>query len=61
MMDASCSIDVVMVKGLGNMLFGGEGFFNTVVTGPEHIMLQTQPISQFISRIAAALSATRSN
>ena len=60
MMDASCSIDVVMVKGIGNMLFGGEGFFNTVVTGPGHIMLQTQPITQFVSRIAAALAAVKS-
>ncbi|MBQ7679853.1 MAG: TIGR00266 family protein [Butyrivibrio sp.] len=52
MCDDTVSIDVVMVEGLGNVLFGGEGLFNTVVTGPGHIILQTQPLSQFAGRIA---------
>ncbi len=34
MMDATCSMDVVAIKGAKNMIFGGEGIFNTVVTGP---------------------------
>ena len=46
MMDETCSIDVVMLKGVGNMLFGGEGLFNTVVTGPGKIVVQTIPASQ---------------
>ncbi len=45
MMDDTCSMDVVSVPGLKNMFFGGEGFFNTVITGPGHIILQTHPIS----------------
>ena len=44
-MDASCSMDIVTVPGVKNALFGGEGLFNTVVTGPGHIWLQTMPIS----------------
>lgn len=44
-MTASCSIEVVTVPGVKNMLFGGEGIFNTLVTGPGHIWLQTMPIS----------------
>jgi uncharacterized protein (TIGR00266 family) len=52
MMDATCTIDIVMIKGVSNVLFGGEGLFNTVVTGPGHIMIQTQPVTQFASRIA---------
>ena len=28
------------------MLFGGEGFFNTIITGPGHIILQTMPVSK---------------
>ena len=52
MMDATCSIDIVMIKGVTNVLFGGEGLFNTVVTGPGHIMIQTQPVTQFATRIA---------
>lgn len=52
MMDETCSIDVVMLKGVSNILFGGEGLFNTVVTGPGRIVLQTQPLSQFAAKIA---------
>lgn len=51
MMDATCSMDVVANKGMKNMIFGGEGFFNTVVTGPGKIVLQTMPISTVASAI----------
>ena len=61
MMDATCSIDIVMIKGVGNILFGGEGLFNTVVTGPGHIVLQTQPLSQFVAKIAAMVAAVKKN
>ena len=54
-MDATCSIEVQSVPGIKNALCGGEGLFNTRVTGPGHIVLQTMPIhnvagiiSQFI-------------
>lgn len=46
LMDSSCSMDIVMVPGVKNVLLGGEGLFNTVVTGPGKIILQTQPISK---------------
>ena len=39
------------VTGLKNKLLGGEGLFNTVLTGPGRIWLQTMPISG----VAAAL------
>jgi uncharacterized protein (TIGR00266 family) len=45
MMDATCSMDIQTVPGLKNKFFGGEGFFNTVITGPGRIVLQTMPIS----------------
>lgn len=44
-MSASCQIDIQTVPGLKNMMFGGEGLFNTVITGPGHVWLQTMPIS----------------
>ena len=40
----NCSMDVQTVKGVGNVLFGGEGLFNTVITGPGHVYLQSMPI-----------------
>jgi TIGR00266 family protein len=43
-MDASCTMEVVMVKGVKNIFLGGEGLFNTVVNGPGHIILQTMPV-----------------
>lgn len=46
-MDSTCNISIEQVKGIGNALFGGEGLFNTKVTGPGRIWLQTMPISQF--------------
>ena len=52
---AGFTIDVKMeirqVPGLKNKLFGGEGLFNTVLTGPGRIWLQTMPIA----RVAASI------
>lgn len=45
-MTETCSIELQAVKGAKNALFGGEGFFNTVITGPGHIILQTMPVSK---------------
>ena len=50
-MEATCSMEIQSVAGLKNKLFGGEGFFNTVVTGPGHIWLQTMPISNVASEL----------
>lgn len=51
-MSASCSMDIKSVPGVKNMLFGGEGIFNTIITGPGHVWLQTMPISN----VAGAIS-----
>lgn len=55
LIDESCSIDIQSVRGVKNALFGGEGLFNTVVTGPGHVVLQTMPLSAFISTISPML------
>ena len=55
MMSSSCRVDVQTVKGVKNVLFGGEGLFNTVVSGPGHIVLQTMPLSSMVGTIAAAM------
>lgn len=54
-MTGTCTMDIQTVKGIGNALFGGEGFFNTVVTGPGKIYLQTMPISQLAGAVAAVI------
>ena len=58
MVDETCSIDVQQVKGVKNVLFGGEGLFNTVITGPGHVVLQTMPLSGFVSTIAGMLPSS---
>lgn len=50
--ERSVSYEVEMVKGLGNIFFGGEGLFLTKLTGPGRIVLQTQNIAEFAGRIA---------
>ena len=45
-MENTCTMDITTVKGLKNKLLGGEGFFNTVVTGPGKIYLQSMPVNQ---------------
>ncbi len=44
-MEATCSMDIETIKGIGNALLGGEGLFNTRVTGPGKVWLQTMPIN----------------
>lgn len=55
MMDESCKMSIETVKGVKNVLFGGEGLFNTVIEGPGKIVLQTMPISQTAAALAAVL------
>lgn len=43
--ESSVSIDIQQVPGIKNKLLGGEGLFNTVLTGPGQVWLQTMPIS----------------
>ncbi|MEE0964928.1 MAG: TIGR00266 family protein [Ruminococcus bromii] len=55
MMDGTCKIDIERVKGVKNALFGGEGFFNTVVTGPGRLVIQTMPIAKTAQTIITML------
>lgn len=50
-MDTTCSIDIQTVPGVKNILFGGEGLFNTVLTGPGRIWLQSMPVAQLAGAI----------
>lgn len=44
-MSSTCSMDIQTVPGVKNALLGGEGLFNTVVTGPGRVILQSMPVS----------------
>lgn len=60
MMSATCQMDVQTVKGVKNILFGGEGLFNTVVTGPGEVVIQTMPILKLAGSLAPYLPTTNS-
>ncbi len=51
--ETTVQMDIQQVAGLKNKLLGGEGLFNTVLTGPGVIWLQTMPISSVAHAIAA--------
>lgn len=59
MMDETVKMDIQQVKGVTNALFGGEGLFNTVVTGPGRVLLQTMPASNFAGVIASLLPSSK--
>ena len=50
-MDETCSMDVQMVKGVKNVIFGGESLFDTVITGPGKVHLQTMTIGKLARQI----------
>ncbi|MBO7564120.1 MAG: TIGR00266 family protein [Clostridiales bacterium] len=55
MMEDTVSMDIEMVKGAKNIFLGDEGLFNTKVTGPGRIWIQTMPISAVAGIIASTL------
>lgn len=59
-MTSSCQMDIQTVPGVKNMLFGGEGLFNTVITGPGRVWLQTMPISNVAGALRPYLPSASS-
>ncbi|MCD8338285.1 MAG: TIGR00266 family protein [Lachnospiraceae bacterium] len=57
-MTAGCKMEIEAVKGMKNKFLGGEGLFNTVITGPGHIWLQSMPISRTARVISRYLPTT---
>ncbi len=49
--ESTVRMEIRQVPGVKNMLFGGEGIFNTVLTGPGKVWLQTMPISSVAASI----------
>lgn len=50
-MEATCNMEIQQVAGLKNKLLGGEGFFNTIVSGPGKVWIQTMPINKVAGAI----------
>ena len=52
MFDSTVDYSVERVKGIKNMIFGGEGLFLATLTGPGRIWLQSLPIKEFAGKIS---------
>jgi uncharacterized protein (TIGR00266 family) len=48
---ASVSFQITMVRGIKNLIFGGDGLFLASLTGPGRIWLQTLPISRLAHQL----------
>ncbi|MDX1662355.1 MAG: TIGR00266 family protein [Candidatus Promineifilaceae bacterium] len=60
MYEPSVTYDINRVKGVRNMLFGGEGLFLATLTGPGRIWLQSMPLANLASKIAQYLPTSSS-
>jgi len=49
--EPSVSYEIETVKGLGNIILGGEGLFLTKLVGPGRVIVQTQNFGDFAGRI----------
>ena len=49
--ESTVQMDIQTISGAKNVFFGGEGLFNTVLTGPGRVWLQTMPISNIAGSI----------
>ncbi|MBQ3394478.1 MAG: TIGR00266 family protein [Oscillospiraceae bacterium] len=56
--ESSVKMDIQQVPGLKNKLLGGEGLFNTLLTGPGRVLLQTMPISNLASALSPFFPAS---
>ena len=51
MFDPTVTFDITRIKGIKNMLFGGEGIFLGTLTGPGRIWLHSMTVSKIAHRI----------
>lgn len=53
----SVSFQITMVRGIRNLIFGGDGLFLAALTGPGRIWLQTLPISRLAAQLMEYMPA----
>ncbi len=58
MYEPTVDYDIQMVKGISNVVFGGEGLFLATLTGPGKVWLQTMPISNLAAKLASYIPSS---
>ena len=59
MFDASVDYSVERIKGIKNMIWGGEGLFLATCTGPGRVWLQSMPVAELAGKLAEYLPGHR--
>jgi uncharacterized protein (TIGR00266 family) len=59
--DASVDFDITIVRGIRNILFGGDGLFLAALTGPGRVWLQSLTISNLAHALVPYLPLPESN
>ena len=60
-MSESCSMEIQSTGGLKNALFGGEGFFHTVISGPGKVYVQSMPATAIARRLMPFMPTVSAN
>ena len=60
-MTEGCTMEIETVKGVKNVLFSGEGLFNTRITGPGKVYIQSMPIANIAGRLTPYLNIDTDN
>jgi uncharacterized protein (TIGR00266 family) len=55
MIEATVTFDITMLRGIRNVLFGGDGLFLAALTGPGRVWLQSLPLSNLAHALAPYL------
>lgn len=57
--DSSMQYSVERVKGIKNMIWGGEGLFLATMTGPGRVWVQSMPVAELAGKLAEYLPGSR--
>ena len=60
-MEETCTMDIQMVSSAKNLFFGGEGLFDTVITGPGKVYLQTMTVEKLAQLIIPYMPSSNNN
>ncbi|MDY7041105.1 MAG: AIM24 family protein, partial [Chloroflexota bacterium] len=57
--EPSVNYDVTTVKGVSNILFGGEGLFLATLTGPGRVWLQSLPLVNLAAKLRRYIPSSK--
>jgi len=60
-MSETCTMDIQPVQGAKNIFLGGEGLFNTIITGPGKVYLQSMPLMETANALLPYLNINNDN